>query len=323
MQSAGWTATTLNYFWPLAFGVFSCTAVASIVHQRKETTWWHWVLCITAGIFACNMEQMCGVLLFVYVTCFCYCLWRDKKLYVGLLLQLLSAVASTIFILKCPGNWVRMQDEVAVSGIQGFEGMNPVEKMLYGWNDTCAKALNERIVFAVTVTVLFILTLLRTKSLVKRLIALFPVIMVFYRCVLSDFFPPVSLLLVEHPTMSRFTIGSRAAWGMLFLWMLMLGCNAVTVTFLCDSKAEKIFLVLLLLTGLFSRVIVGQSGSLENSSSRTFLYFDFTLLFLMLFGIRKTAVEGERLQNGLRLAYAGTALFCMINTFVFAARLIA
>ncbi len=321
MQSAGWTATTMNYFWPLALGVFSCTVPAVILYTGKRLRWWHTLLGVLAAIYACNMEQMCGVLFFVYAVLFVLILKKKKIISYETLFLLAADIANLILILRCPGNGIRMEKELATTLTEGFQKMTIFDKLSYALNDTCTIVIDESFVFMVVSVTLFILVCIKTKSLPKRLFALFAPALVLYRYLFSGFFPSISLLLVEQPELTHKTADDPAAWAMFILCLMVLGSLAASIVFLSETKEEKILMPLLFALGLISRLIVGLSPSLENSSYRTFIYFDFILLFIMLWQIKRSDVKEGRGQDILRLMYGGAAVFGTLNTFIYSARL--
>ena len=104
MNSAGWIATTMNYSWPLAFGLFSMIPIKKILFDEKIKSF-EYILYILAILFALNQEQMCAIVLSVYLVFTVYLvLKRRPNLF--MIIQSLLSIASIIFILTCPGNYV-------------------------------------------------------------------------------------------------------------------------------------------------------------------------------------------------------------------------
>ncbi|MBQ7505880.1 MAG: hypothetical protein IJT05_01000 [Lachnospiraceae bacterium] len=321
MQSAGWTATTMNYFWPLVLGIFSCTAPAVLLYHEKRPKWWHTALAVAAAIYACNMEQMCGVLFFVYIALFVLILKKQRKISFETILLFAADVMNLILILLCPGNGVRMVKELETTLTEGFQRMSLADKVSYALNDTCTKLVDEGFVFLVVTVALFLLLCMKTKSLPKRLIALFAPFLALYRAVLSGVFPSLTLLMLEDPVLTRETGAEPSAWAMCLLWFALLASVGATIFFLSGSRTEGLLLVLLFFVGVCSRLVVGLSPSLENSTYRTFIYLDFILLFVMLWNINRSEIKEGRGQDICRLMYGGAAVFQTVNTFVFSARL--
>ena len=66
MNGAGWAATTINYMWPLATGLFALIPIRKIWDEEK-IKFWQYPLYIIAMIFATNQEQVCAILLGTYL----------------------------------------------------------------------------------------------------------------------------------------------------------------------------------------------------------------------------------------------------------------
>lgn len=64
LRTAGWIATSANYTWVLALGVFSLHGAVRVYYGKKTPVLLA-VLYILAACYGANMEQMCAVLLAV------------------------------------------------------------------------------------------------------------------------------------------------------------------------------------------------------------------------------------------------------------------
>ena len=100
-NSAGWMATTLNYSWPLAFGLFSMISIKKIILNQKIRGF-EYALYIFAFIFAANAEQMCAILLGVYFVFTLYIYYSKKIVNWYMIVQTLIGIASMVFVLINP-----------------------------------------------------------------------------------------------------------------------------------------------------------------------------------------------------------------------------
>lgn len=64
METAGWIATTINYSWVLALGLYSLTVVKEI-WQEKPVSKLRYVLAMLAAAFAMNQKQMTVIMLVI------------------------------------------------------------------------------------------------------------------------------------------------------------------------------------------------------------------------------------------------------------------
>ena len=66
MSSAGWAATTVNYIWTLALGLFSFISIRK-AYDGEKINIFSGILYALACIYACNQEQVCVVLFVTYL----------------------------------------------------------------------------------------------------------------------------------------------------------------------------------------------------------------------------------------------------------------
>lgn len=77
MASAGWIATSLNYLWPLTFGLFAFIPIKKYF-EREKISVFEYPFYIAALIYAANAEQMSAVVFAVYGSFFVYQLYQKK-----------------------------------------------------------------------------------------------------------------------------------------------------------------------------------------------------------------------------------------------------
>lgn len=111
MSTAGWAATTINYIWPLSLGLYSLIIVKKIL-KNENIKWYEYVLSTLALIYAINVEQMCAILLAIYVPVTLYLILK-KRTNIYMVIQSMICILSLIFILTCPGNAARDISETA------------------------------------------------------------------------------------------------------------------------------------------------------------------------------------------------------------------
>ena len=121
MNSAGWAATLINYWYPLTACVFALYFVS-----KEKLKIWEWALLIPLTLFGVNLELNCiGVLGLL-----CLMLWkghRSPQVYVAFLLT----AASLAFILTAPGNHARTIAEIK-TWLPAFAEYTPLYKAYIG-----------------------------------------------------------------------------------------------------------------------------------------------------------------------------------------------
>ena len=106
LKEAGWIATSLNYIWPIAFGIISLYPIRKICSGRQPKAYEYLIYSVCLLIGA-SSEQFCIVLLAIYGTGNLIWYREHKKIEPYLSLQLVLCVLSLTYILACPGNALR------------------------------------------------------------------------------------------------------------------------------------------------------------------------------------------------------------------------
>ena len=107
MESAGIRATNINYLWPLA--AFVMHLFLEKLYRKTQTKIYFLLSCILL-LFACNNEQIC-LISCCYYSFIAILMFKKSSFYKENLLFAAIAFISLLFILTCPGNYVRFKSE--------------------------------------------------------------------------------------------------------------------------------------------------------------------------------------------------------------------
>lgn len=170
MSTAGWESTTITYVWPLALGIYSLLIVKKIL-KNENIKWYEYVLSTIALIYSINAEQMCAIMLAIYVPVTVY-LMLKKRTNIYMVIQSMICVLSLIFILICPENAARDISETA-TWFPEFAHLSFIQKFLMGYSSSLAKfAFEPNAVFMIV----GILVCIKEKNKYKRIIGSIPII---------------------------------------------------------------------------------------------------------------------------------------------------
>ncbi len=277
LRTAGWIATSTNYTWPLALGVFSLHGVTRAFYEKKTPV----ALCLLYGLaafYGANMEQMCAVLLAVNFCAIFYFIMRKKpvRLYGSVILGFVISAAEIIFIMVCPGNEARKNQEI-INWMPNFKSYHLLDKVSMGFLDTMHHLVTSgSLLYLSFLILLAVLVFFKTKRLVFRLAAVFPVFLsigfsCFSNAIKADF--PTFFKLMDK---SGFICGSNyhimANYIPTFLYLCVIGCMLLSLTAVCTSYFELLSQALLLALGLSTRVVMGFTPTIYVSQERTFLF---------------------------------------------------
>lgn len=300
MASAGWAATTVNYMWPLATCLFALIPIRKVWDGEKIKPW-QYPLYVLAMIFACNQEQTCAILLACYLIFNIVTIIKDKKVHPIMIIQLILAITSVIFILTCPGNYVRNESEV-VDNFKDMQTLTMLDKIGLGFTSMTASIFSKGdLPFLIMTFVLCTFVCLNYKETLYKVIAGIPfasILISFYGYNISSrFFPFITsffeklkvkgVLLTAANCNNLFNVLPIAFSFIIFV------CLLLTIALL-NKELKKNIALLVFLAGYFSRLIMGFSPTVFASSDRTMIFFDFAMIIITLLTIQEMKKKTEK-----------------------------
>ena len=119
LGSAGYIATTLNYTWPLFFGLLHFYLLKKYVFSENNSGITQkiviYAVMIFALIFAINQEMILVVVTEVYLLIILYCLYKKIKIPYAVLVMLFIIILEFLNFYLCPGNHLRYYQEISNS----------------------------------------------------------------------------------------------------------------------------------------------------------------------------------------------------------------
>lgn len=316
MNSAGYIATTLNYFWPAGFGLVAFFPIKKIL-EGKRFQWYEYLVYPVCMLFGANQEQMCCILLAVYLVFLVYFI-KEKRLHVLYFLQLLLVLGSLLFILTCPGNAVRNELEI-LRWNPHFSVMTLFDKIDVGIS--CAlqyflRADTLILLFAVSLAVLvfqkFQDPFYRGLAFVPAAAALLfgpfgPAINALY----PGFTETFAALDIQYGWLNLFASGVSSLTAFA-LGCLILVCLMISIYLVFGPGSKAFFMVLLFVLGIGTKMIMGFSPTVVPSGDRTALFLYMTLLVLLTVVYQELdKIKKPRLNKAM---YAGAGLCTAVST---------
>lgn len=277
LRTAGWIATSVNYSWPLALGVFSLHGTARTFRGQK-TSVYMWILYSLAALYAANMEQMAAVLFGInFCAAVCFALEkRPWKQYAGTLGVTAIAAAELIFIFTCPGNGARKEQEI-INWMPNFGSYHLLDKVSMGFVDTMHHLIaSGNLIYLCYTGCLAWIVCLKTKDVRIRFAAAVPVGMNLWFVAGSDmmerYFPGFFKLMEKNAFICGSNYHLAANYIPTVLYLLLAGCMLVSFVTVCESYFELFGQGILLALGLASRIVMGFTPTIYVSQERTFFY---------------------------------------------------
>ena len=288
MSGAGWAATTVNYVWPLALGLFSLISIRKMWDGEK-IKFIPGVLYLLSLIYSCNQELCCGVLVVTYILFAIILSLRDgKKVNKFIYLEIFISICSLIFILTAPGNAVRKIDET-VKYFPDYMSLSIIEKLATGFTSTIGELIvNYSITFAVFTFVITVMIYINYKDKLIRAVGIIPFVITLIFSFLSpitnniyaiqmlrDEFLKEQVIIVSN---NYFYIGSY-----LNLVISVIVVFSIFASLLLIFKKVKTNIAFYVFgCGLVTRLTLAFSPTLFVSRNRTFIIMEIACLICTL-----------------------------------------
>lgn len=285
MASAGWIAIYINYLWPLTAGCIALVSLDKMYFGKKI------YLCEAIGylafeLFATNFETvgvMYGCILVWYAVHFCIDRRPKIKEIVFWMLQTLIAAGNVLFALTCPGNSARKQSNISYY-IKDYVQWTKIDKFIMGVDTTMQGAVGSNILFLTFVLVLgivccYVLNNTFCKVMSGTLMT-FVATRTIFKPIMAVYFPTYNDIF-DAGTKVDATNYYRFSLYFLFIVYIVLICMVVLILLnVATNIRDGVKYAVVFVSGILTRITMGFSPTIYASSNRTYIFWDFAILFL-------------------------------------------
>lgn len=292
MSSAGWMATTINYYWPLG------AILINLYYLKKANNfiklkWYEYIISSIALLFAANQEQGFAILLGTYFFYIIYCFINKRKISFFVILNIVLIIAS---------------------GTLSF-----FRKIEIGISSTVYPILfkNNVPMLFLSSTLLIIINTFKNSLVKASTMIIFVMTLVFgvLGKYLVDLYPNISFLysiLGKYGILSLSNLKSFVPYIMFLIEFITL---LIIILFLIKDNRKNIDIFIFLLIGFGSRFMLCFSPTVWVSGNRTALFFYFSMIIASCLLISR---YHHRIKNlDYFMAIFGVFAFCnIINCLV-------
>lgn len=272
----GWIATTLNYTWPITLGFYGF----SILLEEK-TNFLKQIISFFCIIFACNQEQMFCVMLAFIIICFCIRTFQKKNNKVFLIPFIICILMGVLHII-CPGNSMRQISEMQ-TWYPAYQNFDVLDKISIGIISTVTAILFDfRIIYIAFIGMLILY--IKYLPLNKKLSYIIQFILVCF--IFINIYPFDSTQLMFYSKAQESIVITFMNFVLPVLLFSLLISIVIYLILKTKNKYNYMF-VLLFLSGICSRLILGFSPTVYASGKRTVIYF-YIVCYLLTIFIMKT-----------------------------------
>jgi len=312
MRTAGWITTTMNYTWPLAFGLYAMVSIKKILNGEPLRIY-QYVLSVSALLYAANHEQMGTLLAGFFIFFSIYQIVVQKRLHWFLALKTVLSIASMVFILTAPGNGIRTAWTIGTQ-FPGYVDLSLFNKIEMGFSSTLfGLVMKPNLSFLLFGLLLFLAAKVKNQSRVFLITASLPLVFSLVFGLLGPVFG--KLLPFVGTIRGAMTVtGTNPTFShpisLVPDLLLLLVCISVIISLyrLFELKRDAWLVLLVLGAGFASRMIMAFTPAIWFSEARTFIYLYFALIYcsVRLFQIVQASgtTENERIVISLATVFA-------------------
>lgn len=327
MASAGWIATFMNYWWPLAFGLYSLVVLDKLT-RGEAIRWWEVVCSFIAALIGTNVEQYCVVHL-AMLALFTIRLIQSRSLHkIWLLIgHYVISISSLIFILTAPGNSARKSSET-ITWMKDFYEKTIIDRFVDGVEKTMSTLLTSSdIIFLIFVFFLFACVWRKTKNNIYRIIGAFPLglqlTVSFGKTDSNGFIRELVQLVISNTGVTARNWIKLSSYLPLFLYGFLISGIIMAFFVLLDDFYKAFECSFIFCIAIISGVIMGFSPTLFASVERTYIFCYFLLILLVLKLLEYSEnVFSDKEKSAGRNIMAIVSLMIALNNIVQAGNII-
>ena len=286
MHQTGWASTSINYMWPLATGLFALIPIRKMWDGEKIKLF-EYPLYTLSLIFSANQEQACAILLGFYLAFSVILIVRkDKNLKPYMIFQTFIAIISIVFILTCPGNAIRQEEELY--RFTDYQMLSFIDKFVLGFTSTFGRIIAfQNPVYILMTALIAVYICLNYKEKLYRVVALLPIVTILvlgpFLPLLHTIFPYLNVfkeLLIREDVILTVTNCNNIyyAFPMIFAFINFI-CIGMSILLIFKNLKNNVA-ILIYLAGLASRLILAFSPTVFVSKTRTMIFFDFAMIII-------------------------------------------
>lgn len=280
-NTSGWVATTTNYLWVAALGIYSISMLVDYV-RNKKISFFKSITYFLATLYASNHEQM-SIFLFLILGGFllhelCTNASSLKKRKT-LIISFIIVVLNIVFILTCPGNYIRKTQEIS-NNYPEFIYFNILEKLELAILSTMDPFVwNTDNIFIIFTFIIFIGVFLLETNRINKILALIPLASsIFYTFFMDNTAIIFKDILVIHNRFHFYGIAeslpqlSLSSLIVIILYIFILFLIPFGISLILKNNKKMFFCNGIYFSSLIVRFIIGFSPTIFVSGIRTFLF---------------------------------------------------
>lgn len=300
LNDCGWLVCCVFYLWPIATIMPTFLVIKHIITDSPVSSKLK-VFSILLSIYALESEQIC-VLIFVFdlIMIFYQKMITKKRVDVYFYILLGISLMQLIILITCPGNMHRMilEENTWWPGFSEIpllnkfvQGFISTMSFYFGLNEAWFRGVSSYPNFVILLTILLMIINFCMNKKKRNILLLLPslVILCFFGylpiILKQNGMPLYSVLYLFKnntlPIFSYFSKGAIIVEFIVFGVVLITICLAIYTSF--SNRMKGVFVTLVFIAGLCTRLMLSISPTIFGSGFRTFLVMTISIIFVNLF----------------------------------------
>lgn len=282
--TAGWYATTTNYLWPLALGLYSLLICMERFREKNVSTLKYFFVFISI-IYATNQEQVCALILGYLILFNLVYYFKNKKLSRLYISLFIISIIMLVFHMTCPGNQMRTISEIN-TWFPGFKNLTMLEKAVLGYIGVFSSLFtNKNIIFVLFLCLMPICVILYKGKKIDLVISILPICEILFIYISSKLVTiPYIGNLYNYVKIYANKIDTVDFSTESFICIIILSTVFLFSIIYIITKYTNNFLMknVILISGILSKMILGFSPTVFVSGVRTSIYLYYAILIIIL-----------------------------------------
>lgn len=270
-SETGWIATTTNYVFAAAMGLLALLSSTQLF-VKKEPGFLIFIIGLVATLYAANQEQMLALLLGLNILFFIALCRSKKREYIAT--NIIFIILSAIVIVSAKGNKIRYESEVS-RWFPDFESLSFIKKIELGFASTMRHLFfDNQWVVLIFLASLLVLLYLKYRRSVFTVFAAIPLVgsLIISNNQLFKINWITNMLNSFGQYGTSFTISDPKTWAADLILMIFLVCVLISIMLYFEFKVKALFVSIIFLGLIFTRMMMGFSPTIWASATRTFLF---------------------------------------------------
>lgn len=285
-SEAGWYATTLNYVWPLAFGLYGLSFLTRII-AKEHITPIQKILVVPATVYATNQEQMCALFVGFYGLFIIYCFIKHIHIPIFVYVMIVISLLMLGFHAFCPGNANRKMIEIQ-QFYPEFTRFSVIDQFVLGIVSTISIGLVSPVYIVFFWNVALLYLLIKKKGDIKDQLMIAGLMGINLLISISDRFSSLPVFnqiwrvfiryvaTLKYMDYSKITLYLVIVYFIIFVFVNLFEVKKYL------GNNTFIIVSVIFMAAFCSRVLLGFSASIFASGRRTFINAYFLIIIATL-----------------------------------------